>query len=220
MTQQLTNEPPIYYPVFLDLRGRRCLVVGGGEVAVRKVKGLLEVGARVTVIAPDIIPMPAGSRVLRRAFRASDVCDMALVIAATNNPETNRKIAYEARRRYIWVNVVDDQDTGSVILPAVVKRGSLRMAISTGGASPLLACRLKEQLENQFGEEYGRLVNLLWRLRGEFEPRADEAELSSDARKAAWEGVLALPLIDQLRANNEQAAVEAATAVLDKALAK
>ena len=212
------NEPPLYYPVFLDLRGRRCLVVGGGEVAVRKVAGLLEAGADVTVIAPEISAMPPEARVLRRAFSPADIADMALVIAATNDPAVNAQIAAEARQRNIWVNVVDDPAAGSLILPSVVRRGALRIAISTGGASPTLAARLRAQLEAQYGEEYGRLVSLLWRLRRAWEPRANAANLSTGARRAAWQQLLALPLLEYLRAGNDQAAETAAQGVLERAL--
>ena len=216
---EMAVEAPQYYPALLDLRGRDCLVVGGGAVARRKAAGLLAAGARVRVIAPRVAEMPDGVEIVTRHFQSADIAGMALVIAATDDPAVNAEIAREAASWQVWVNVVDDPGAGSLILPSVVRRGALQIAISTGGASPALARRLREQLEEEFGDEYARLVALLRRLRRDWEPRAIRAGVPPPARKAAWASVLDLPLLELLRAGNDEAAAAAAAAVLEKVLA-
>ena len=208
-----------YYPVFLDLHGKRCVVVGGGQVAVRKVEGLLAVGAEVTVIAPEHGALPAGVGVLRRAYQPGDLAGARLVIAATNDAAVNAAVASEAEARGILVNVVDDPAQCSFILPAVVRRGALCLAISTGGASPAFARRLRAALEEQFGPEYAALLDILQSLREQWAPRADAANLSSADRRRAWERVLDLPLLDWLRAGDAAAARRAAEEVLEAAIA-
>jgi precorrin-2 dehydrogenase / sirohydrochlorin ferrochelatase len=212
------STPPVYYPVFLDLRGRRCLVVGGGKVARRKVEGLLEAGARITVVAPCIEPMPEGVELVQREVKADDLDGMMYVIAATDNREVNAMVAHEAAVRGIWTNVVDDPELCTVILPAVVRRGAFCLAISTGGAGPVLARRLRERLEREFGEEYATLVNLLWRLRQDWEPRALATGLPGDQRREAWERVLELPLLHWLSDGEAQHAEDTAAALLEAVL--
>ena len=213
-----SGEAAGYYPVVLDLRGRRCLVAGGGVVARRKVDGLLAAGALVTVVAPDCLPMPAGVRVERRAFADADLAGVTFAVAASDDRELNARVARLARKLGVWVNVADDPQAGDVILPAVARRGSLQIAISTGGASPALAQRLRERLEDEFGPEYGELVALLGALRGEWEPRAIAAGVSPAARRAAWHAVLDLPLVELLGAGRGAEAEEQARAVLSRTL--
>jgi len=215
---QTLTAPPIYYAAFLDLRGKRCLVVGGGTVAQRKVAGLLDAGAIVTVVAPNIVPMPDGVHIEQRTFIPQDLNGMMLVIAATNDSAANAAVAREANARGIFINVVDDPAICSMILPAVVRREAFCLAISTGGASPVLARRLKESFETQFGEEYGLLIDLLWRLRRQWEPKALDTPLPMEARRQAWEQVLDLPLLDMLRAGDAVAAEIAAMRILDSVL--
>jgi len=183
-----------YYPVGLDLRGRSCLVVGGGAVAKRKVQGLLAAGAAVTVVAPECLPMPAGVTVVLRGFADEDLEGAALAVAASDDREVNAHVARVARERGTWVNVVDDPVEGTVIVPAVARRGDLQIAVSTGGASPALAARLRQHLEDEFGPEYGDLVALLGELRREWEPRAARAGVPPAARRAAWHKVVDLLL--------------------------
>lgn len=207
-----------YYPVFLDLRGRRCVVVGGGEVALRKVEGLLAAGAEVTVVAPQALPMPAGVTLVERAFRPDDLDGAFFVISATGDRAVNSAVAEEAKARDILINVVDVPAESSAILPAVVRRGEFVLAISTGGASPALARRLRERLEQEFGEEYGELIAFLKSLRQTWEPRYKTEGVPPAARKAAWEQVLDLPLLDWLRTGRRAEAQEAAEAILAQAL--
>jgi precorrin-2 dehydrogenase / sirohydrochlorin ferrochelatase len=162
---------PSYYPMFVDLRGKRCLVVGGGEIAARKVQGLLDAEARVFVVSPKICDALAalaaeGTIVYKaRPFRADDVLGCALVIGATDQPEVNGAVCREAREHQVWVNVVDTPEACDFIAPAIVRRGALQVAISTGGHSPTLAKRIRMQLEEAYGPEYGRLLEKLGRER-------------------------------------------------------
>jgi len=205
-----------YYPVFLDRRGRRCVVVGGGEVARRKVEGLRAAGAEVTVIAPKMQEMPPGAIIVEREFQPGDLDGAFFVISATDDRVVNSAVAAEAEERGILINVVDVPGESSVILPAVVRRGEFVLAVSTGGASPALARRLRERLEVEFGEEYGELIVFLKELRRTWEPRYKAEDIPHGARKAAWEEVLDLPLLDWLREGQAQRAKEAAEEILKR----
>jgi len=143
-----------FYPAFLDVGGARCVVVGGGSVAARKVRTLVEAGATVTVVSPDICGeiealAASGGRIalLRTAFDAGHLQKAFLVVAATDDPAVNEAVSREARARGVLVNVVDQPALSTFIAPATVARGRLQVAISTGGASPAFARRLRERLE-------------------------------------------------------------------------
>lgn len=207
-----------YYPMMLDLRGRRCLVVGGGNIARHKVDALADAGAVVTVVAPEVLPMPAGVTVITRPFQPEDLDGVRFVIAATDNTAVNAEVAQACETRGLWVNVVDEPALCSVILPSVVRRGAFVLAISTGGASPTFARRLREQLEREFGPEYGEFVDLLAGLRRAWEPRAKAARLPDARRKQAWEAVLDLPLLEWIRDDQRGTAEAAAKEILDHAL--
>ncbi len=213
------STPPDYYPVYLNLTGKHCVVVGGGEVAQRKVTSLLEAGAQVTVIAPHITAsMPADAAINQRTFLPDDLNGAWLVFAATDDAAVNTLISEEGERRKIWVNVVDDPAKCSMIIPAVVKRGALRIAISTGGASPTLAKQLRRELEQRYGVEYGELVELLWRVRRDNESKLNEAKISDPTRRQLWEQVLRLPLLDMIRAGEIEHAQESIKVLLHKAI--
>ena len=153
-----------YYPAFLDLRGRRCLVVGGGTIAERKVTGLLEAGARVCVVSPTLTPalsaLARTSAVEHRArtFRRHDARGCALVVAATGLVAVDDLVAAAARHARALVNVVDRPGACDFILPSVLRRGDLQIAVSTGGQSPALAREIRRHLEAEIGAEYGALV--------------------------------------------------------------
>ncbi|MCU1396494.1 MAG: putative precorrin-2 dehydrogenase [Ilumatobacteraceae bacterium] len=136
------------YPVYLDLDGVPVLVVGGGPVALRKATGLAEAGAAVTVVAPHTVEGIAAvaRHVLRRAYLATDVVGFQLVMTATDDPAVNAAVARDATEHRIWVNSADDPDNCSFILPAVARRGLLSVAVSTGGSSPALAGRLRDDI--------------------------------------------------------------------------
>jgi siroheme synthase-like protein len=136
-----------YYPIFLDLRDRPVVVVGGGRVALRKVTGLLEAGARVRVIAPRTAPRLRAYRIERRRYRPGDLRGAVLAFAATDDRAVNHAVAGEARRRRIPVNVADSVDDCTFLVPARLQRGDLHIAISTSGRDPRLAKATRRQLE-------------------------------------------------------------------------
>jgi precorrin-2 dehydrogenase/sirohydrochlorin ferrochelatase len=187
------------YPVnLIGLNGRRCLVVGGGLVALRKAEGLVAAGTAPRVVAREAVPelvALAERGVIRLDLRPFDPADLDaafLVIAATDDAALNRQISAEAQARGALVNVVDVPDESNFIVPAVVRRGEMTLAVSTGGASPALARRLRERLEFQFGPEYEQLVDLLAELRPEImgrvppgKPRLDAALRLVDANLQA-----------------------------------
>jgi len=162
-----------YFPIFADLRGRRVLVVGGGEVAERKVRLLLSAGARVTVLAPQLTPgleqQAVSDRlaVVRQAFAGELPADLSLVIAATSDRDVNASIAAAAGARNLFVNVVDDAELSTFQVPAIVDRSPLVVAISSGGTAPVLARVVRERIESLLDTSYGRLASLLetWRDR-------------------------------------------------------
>ncbi|MDA8100344.1 MAG: bifunctional precorrin-2 dehydrogenase/sirohydrochlorin ferrochelatase [Nitrospiraceae bacterium] len=160
-----------YYPAYLDLQGRSCLVVGGGAVAERKVHSLLSAGALLTVVSPEITPVlrslaDRGSIRLRdKSFDVVDVTGFYLVVAATNDAAVNSSVARACRTSGILVNTVTNPEESSFIVPSVVERGDLLIAVSTGGASPALARKIREDLEALFGPEYRVLLENLELLR-------------------------------------------------------
>ncbi len=139
-----------HYPIFLDLRGRPVLVVGAGPVGLRKARGLVEAGARVTVVAsawlPEFDALPV--RRLERRFRAADLDGAALVFAATDDRAVNRRIGAAARRRGIFANIADAAAECDFIVPARLERDGIQIAVSTGGRSPRLAAELRRKLES------------------------------------------------------------------------
>jgi precorrin-2 dehydrogenase/sirohydrochlorin ferrochelatase len=155
---------PDYFPAFLDLRGRRCVVVGGGEIGERKTRALLECGASVTVVSlsftPGLAALDEVGQIERRAraLRRADLRACALVIAATGDPRADEATAALARRCRVLVNVVDRRDHCDFIMPSVLRRGELQIAVSTGGRSPALARDIRRRLEDLFGPEYAALV--------------------------------------------------------------
>jgi siroheme synthase-like protein len=156
-----------YYMACLDLEGRNCLVVGGGSVGLEKAKGLLDTGAIVTVVAPQIEPelqlLPVRWR--RARYQPSDLDGNFLVIAATSVNSLNRRIYLDAEARSMLCNVVDTPEICSFILPAVYRRDPIAIAVSTGGASPALAKRLRDDLGDQIADEHVALANRLRDLR-------------------------------------------------------
>ena len=187
---------PAYFPVLLDLRGRRCLVVGGGEVGERKVRALVDCGARVVVVSPTVTPalqalVDAG--VVRhhpRRFRRWDVRGCTLVVAATGEENVDRAAARSARRAGALVNVVDRPGHCDFILPSVLRRGELQIAVSTGGRSPALARVIRQQLEPLFGADCAALVERVGAARA----RARAAAVTRAARLDAGERVVAAAL--------------------------
>ncbi len=205
-----------YYPTFLDLRGRACVIVGGGDVAYGKVIGLLPCGAEVQVISPEVHPGIArlaarGTiRWTRRTYHPGDLAGAGLAIAATDDTALNTAVHAEAVRERVLVNVVDVPEQCQFVAGAVFRRGRLQVSISTGGASPALAARLKRELNAVFGPEHGQLVSAYRRLR----PLVMERIAGVQARKRFWLELVAredlLPLLRQRRRAELDAALRSA----------
>ena len=210
---------PTLFPLFLDLRGRRVLVVGGGSVAARKVTALLEAQADVALVAPaldaTLAPLVRMQRIthLGATFAPHQLDDAWLVIAATDDPLVNRAVAEAASARRLWVNVVDDAELASAQLPARVQRGPLQIAISSGGAAPMLARHLREQLESQLDESLGTLAQLFVTLRSRIRARLPELP----ARRAFFRRALDGRVQAQLRRGDIDAARESLEAELEQA---
>src|SRR5690348_10748748 len=161
------------FPIFLKLAGRRCLIVGGGAVAEAKMQGLLRAGAEVRVVAPEAAPGICNAACAgevaweKRPFLPSDLSGVFLVITATNSRDLHEEIYRRCQHGGILCNAVDEPEHCDFYYPAVVRRGALQVAISTGGRSPFLAQRLRHELEEQFGPEYADWVEEIGRQRRE-----------------------------------------------------
>lgn len=157
-----------YYPIFLNIQGKRAVIVGGGRVAERKTLALLKAGASVTVVSPDITkPLQRLKRKglithIKREYRKRDIKDAFIVIAATSSTETNLKVNTDARN---LVNVVDTPSLCNFIVPSIVKCGHLTIAISTEGHSPAVAKAIRKELEKLYGREFGRYLKFLRTIR-------------------------------------------------------
>jgi precorrin-2 dehydrogenase/sirohydrochlorin ferrochelatase len=193
-----------YFPVYLGLEGRPCVVIGGGEVAERKVESLLGAGARVTVISRSLTPALAGLAETHeimhhaREYRAGDLGGAALAFAATDDETVQAAIANDAARSGVLLNVVDRPQLCSFIMPAVLTRGAVTVAISTAGASPALARRIRDDLEAQLGDEYGLAATILGKLR----PIVTGAEPDQSRRARVFTALVDSPLLDALRAHD------------------
>jgi siroheme synthase-like protein len=179
-----------FYPIVLDLDGRRCLVVGGGTVAERRVAPLVEGGAEVTVISPTLTEglaaLAGAGRIhhVARAYRDGDVADFELVLVATDTPGVSAAVAIEARARGAWINAADDPPHCDFLLPALVRRGDLVVAVGTGGTSPALARAVREELEAYLTPEYATLAELAAEVRRELR------RVGRAAPAAAWQRAL------------------------------
>ena len=161
-------ENAVLYPLFMDVSGRRCVVVGGGGVASRKARGLLESGARVVVVSPEVTPEidDMDVTVERRPYAPGDLAGCTLAFAATDSREVNAAVAREAEEHGIPVNVADRPAEGDFALPSVLRRGGLQVAVSTGGASPSLARRIRDAMEPSFAAEWESVVEKFRVARG------------------------------------------------------
>lgn len=190
-----------YYPVFLEMMGRRSVVVGGGPVAERKVEGLLAVGASVTVLSPALTPRleewakEGRVRHVGRQYGPGDLAGSELAFVATDDPEVNAVVAKEGRERSVWVNAADDPAHSDFILPSILRRGELVVAVATGGTSPALSRAIREELEAYFSEDYAVLSEVVAEVRRELreQARVPDAEawrkaLDGDLRRLIAEG--------------------------------
>ncbi len=160
-----------YFPLFVSMKGKKCLVVGGGDVAYRKVQSLLPTGSRIVVVSPRVVQgltlleARGWIRIRKRSFQVNDLRGTLLVIGATDSVDVNRKVWSEATKKAILCNVVDQPALCNVLFPSVVRRGRLQIAISTGGASPAMARFIRRNMEADYGDEYALALEILWSLR-------------------------------------------------------
>jgi precorrin-2 dehydrogenase/sirohydrochlorin ferrochelatase len=198
------------FPVFLSLSGKKCLVVGGGRVAERKIADLLECEANINVISPtagDSIQLWSNQSLISwqaREIEVSDLDNVFMVFVATNNMDANRLVVSWCRERGILVNAVDDPPNCDFYVPAVVRRNSLVVAISTEGKSPMFARKLREQLEGFIGEEYGEFVDFL----GEQREPIKQAVNDIEKRKKIFEALVDSNILDLLKAGERERAKE------------
>lgn len=207
-----------HLPIFFDVRQRPCLVVGGGEVAARKVETLLRAGAEITVVAPTLsAPLierrDAGTvNHLAENFDAAHLQDRVLVVAATDDHAINLRVSELARQHNIPVNVVDRPDLCTFIFPSIIERDPVTIAVSTGGAAPVLARLLRARLETLIPASYGRLAQLAARFRDAVKKRYPKMA----ERRRFWEETLQGPVAEMIYAGRDEAAAHALQAALDK----
>lgn len=205
-----------YLPIFIQIKHRPCLVVGGGSIAARKVALLRKAQADVTVVAPDLcdeLQSLANKKQVchqAREFSDTDIDNCVLVIAATDHRETNERVSELAHRQRIPVNVVDNPDLCSFIMPSIIDRSPVVIAISTGGSSPVLARLIRTRLEGSIPAAYGRLAKL---VEG-FRDRVKQAFPGVESRRGFWEKILEGPVAEQVFSGHETVAEE----MLDKAI--
>lgn len=207
------------YPILLDLRGRRCLVVGGGQVAQRKVDGLLAADAAVTVVSPTastaLAQLAAAGGIVwhPRPYGRADLDGMRLVIAATDQPDVNRQVADDARDRGILCNVIDQPAAGDFTLPSVVRRGDLVLTVSTSGQSPALSRHLRKILEGRFGNEY----EVFLRIMGAVRRRLLACEKDPATRRKLFDRLVAADLPEAIREGRRDEVEQRLSAILGSA---
>jgi siroheme synthase-like protein len=198
-----------YYPILLNMRGRKCLVVGGGSVALRKVQAMLENGANIEVISPTFCPelnqmaKDGAIQIHQKSYNTKDLKNAFITIAATDDVKTNENIAADARRQRVLVNVVDDPNNSDFIVPSQFRCGDVIVAVSTSGRSPALARKIRSELEKGFKAEYAQLAILADDIRSEL--KLQGVTVSSDT----WQEVLNLnSLIELVRRGKNREAKE------------
>jgi siroheme synthase-like protein len=197
------------YPVMLDVAGRPCLVVGGGTVALQKVRGLADAGAQVTVVAPtveaDIEPL---AKVERRTYEPGEVAGYRLAVAATDDPAVNRQVFLDGEAAGVWVNSADDPANCSFTLPAVLREGPITVTVATGGRSPALAGWLRDRIGEVVGPEHVVLLELLAERREALRSEGIATEGLS------WQQALDSGMLDLVRAGRVAEARERLQACL------
>ena len=211
-----------FYPVLVDLQGKKALVVGGGKVAQRKIETLLEHGATVQVVAKELT---AALEELRRAgrieflgeeFSETFVDGVFVVFAATDDAALNRRVSRTAQQRSLLVNAVDQPADCNFIVPSVLSRGDLVIAVSTSGKSPAFARKVRVELEQSFGEEYGLFLNLMGNLRKEIL----RLGLSQEENKSTFEDLVTSHLLTAIREKNWDLASQIIEKVLGRPVSK
>jgi precorrin-2 dehydrogenase/sirohydrochlorin ferrochelatase len=204
-----------YYPMFISLTGRDCLIVGGGAVGERKARRLLGYGARVFLVAEGLTPWLQDQLDIRRVsllgnrYSTDLLKGMALVFAATNDKLVNRRIAEDARRMGVWCNMATDPELGDFLLPSIYEQGPLCIAFSTGGMAPGVARLIREQFEKDFGPEWIAALDFLGRLR----KAVKNLELSESETQRIFTELAKLSIHSRILEMDHEGMVEAVTAV-------
>ena len=188
------------FSVNLDMRDRRVLVVGGGTVGKRKIAALIDTGAKIEVVSPEVLPdiekWQADGKLIwrKRAFRSEDIRDKEFVFCTTNQREMNQEIARLARQEKAWVNVSDCPFEGNLFIPASYQQGNLRLTVSTDGESPGVARQVRQKLEEDFGPEWAEYLELIRRLREEFKEMGTPKE-----REQFWRKILQMDFVVMIK---------------------
>lgn len=213
--QGMPKKRSPYYPIYLDIEDREVLIVGGGEVCARKAATLLRYGAKVRVISPAVsgevraMAHDGAIRLLEKRYDSDDLTGCALVIASTDDPCVNARVARDSRRKGIPVNVVDVTHLCDFIVPSVIEKGSIQIAISTGGKSPALSRKLREAIESSLGDEWSQVNDILGRLR----PIAKKSLVTDTDRKELFDAVLSSGVLELIRDGRGDEAVERVAAL-------
>ena len=190
-----------FYPIHVNIEGKKCLIVGGGKTAERKVSTLVRYGGKVVVVSPTaagkIKSFSQKKKILwhKRAYRVSDLNQVFLVFSATDSEELNREICREAKERGILINVVDSPEDCDFISPSLVERGHLKISISTEGLAPLLSKRIRKDLEKSFGNEYRQYTALIVKVRSAI---LKNKKLNNQDKRGKLDRLLSLNIIDKL----------------------
>ena len=211
-----------FYPINLNLKNKKTLVIGGGKVAERKIRSLLECGAKVFIVSPQITQsiedMVLTYQVVHipRGYAPIDLEGAFLVISATDDPEVNKRVGKDCFERNILVNVVDDPPNCNFYVPSVLRRGAFTVTISTEGKSPLLARRIREQLEKKYGEEYGLFLEIMGELRTQIIKDFPDPEI----RKLIFTGLIDSDILVLLREGKYEDVKERINFVLSNSWSK
>ncbi len=192
-----------YFPFYIDIENKKCVVVGGGFVALRKIEKIMPFKPKITVVAPEIcneIAAIYGLEIRKRKFLDSDITDAFTVIAATNNNELNAYVFKLCQEKNILINTVDDKKKCGFIFPALVKKENVTVGISTEGKSPIYARFLREKIDSSLDENVDRVIDILSSVRGLIKREIDTEE----KRKLAFERILKLCLTDISEVSNEK----------------
>ena len=197
---KINGQSSPYYPISLNVRSRKCVVIGGGQVALRKVRTLLEHGANVEVISPELcsglgqLADKGSIHVLNRLYQEGDLSGAFITITATDDSSVNQQVIGEARRKAVMINVVDDADNSDFIAPSYLQRGDITIAVSTAGRSPALARKIRTALEKDFTDEYASLAQLVSEVRDQLKHQGVQVD------GEGWQQALQLDsLIELLR---------------------
>jgi siroheme synthase-like protein len=212
----------MFYPVYLNLKGKRVVVIGGSEVAERKIESLLDSGASVLVISPEVTARIASLseqkqiEIRNRRYVQGDCSGAVLIFSATGDPEISRAVYQEATALGVFINTADQPEQCSFIMPAVIRRGNISVAISTNGTSPALAARLRQKVSGVIGPEYARLAELLSRIRPEIRRKVRGEE----QRKALHYRIIDSDIISLLKQDDSTPAEELLKEIVEDFMCK